>query len=133
MHHPMCASLSDIFQAQSPANVPTDLYGTEIFPTRIRGVCYASNMVFHWFFQFAVVRVTPNLLQALHIWGAFVFWACVCFAGFWLLAVMAPETKKVPMERMEELFEGRWYAGWKARADPRDAEFSEEMVARTAH
>uniref|UniRef100_L2FI89 MFS quinate transporter n=1 Tax=Colletotrichum fructicola (strain Nara gc5) TaxID=1213859 RepID=L2FI89_COLFN len=26
------------------------LYGTEIYPTRIRSVCYATNMALHWFF-----------------------------------------------------------------------------------
>jgi sugar transport protein len=57
------------------------LYGTEIYPTRIRSVCYASNMALHWFFQFAVVRVTPNMFVSLNIWGAYVFWAMVCFMG----------------------------------------------------
>ena len=25
--------------------------------------------------------------------------------------------KQVPMERMDELFAGKWYTGWKARVD----------------
>lgn len=91
------------------------LYATEIFNTRIRGVCYAINMAVHWFFQFAVVRVTPNILVAFHVWGAFVFWACVCAAGLVVLGLMAPETKGIPMEMMEELFKGPWYSGWKAK------------------
>ena len=49
------------------------LYGTEIYPTRIRGVCYAINMALHWFFQFAVVRVTPNMFVSLDIYGAYIF------------------------------------------------------------
>ncbi|RFU29531.1 hypothetical protein B7463_g6805, partial [Scytalidium lignicola] len=93
------------------------LYGTEIFPTRIRSVCYATNMALHWFFQFAVVRVTPNMLVSLHIYGAFVFWAVICAVGFVLLGLWAPETKNVPMERMEELFSGPWYSLWKAKVD----------------
>lgn len=93
------------------------LYGTEIYPTRIRSVCYATNMMLHWFFQFAVVLVTPSMFVALNIWGAYVFWACICAGGLALLWLMAPETKGVPMERMEELFSGPWYDGWKARVD----------------
>ncbi|KND91007.1 Quinate permease [Tolypocladium ophioglossoides CBS 100239] len=93
------------------------LYGTEILPTRVRSVCYAANMMVHWFFQFAVVRVTPTMFQALDVWGAYVFWACICAVGLVVLGVWAPETKAVPLERMEELFSGPWYMGWRARVD----------------
>lgn len=93
------------------------LYGTEIYPTRIRSVCYATNMALHWFFQFAVVRVTPNMFVSLDIYGAYIFWAVVCAIGLILLGMMAPETKGVPMERMEELFAGRWWMGWNAKVD----------------
>ncbi len=96
------------------------LYGTEIYPTRIRSVCYATNMALHWFFQFAVVRVTPNMFVSLNVWGAYVFWAMVCFVGFVVLGVWAPETKGVPMERMEELFAGRWWMGWNAKLATRE-------------
>lgn len=93
------------------------LYGTEIFPTRIRNVCYAFNMALHWFFQFAVVRVTPNMFVSLHIYGTYTFYAVFSFAGLVVLGLWAPETKGVPMERMEELFSGHWWLGWKARAE----------------
>lgn len=95
------------------------LYGTEILPTRVRSVCYATNMTVHWFFQFAVVRATPPMFDKLHIWGAYVFWACICFIGLVVLGLWAPETKGVPMERMDELFAGPWYMGWKAKLSPR--------------
>ncbi|KAL9480515.1 hypothetical protein ACSS6W_005301 [Trichoderma asperelloides] len=105
------------------------LYGTEILPTRIRSVCYATNMTVHWFFQFAVVRSTPPMLDRLDIWGAYVFWACICFTGLVLLGLWAPETKGVPMERMDELFAGPWYMGWKAKLGPqREAE--DEILGR---
>lgn len=72
------------------------LYGTEILPTRVRGVrgvCYAANMTLHWLMQWAVVCVTPTLLNRLHVWGAFAFWASVCAVGLVLLGLWAPETK----------------------------------------
>jgi hypothetical protein len=34
-----------------------------------------------------------------------------------LLAVIAPETKNILIEKMEELFGGRWWMGWNARVD----------------
>lgn len=89
------------------------IYGTELFPTRVRGFCYAVTMFTHWMMQFAVVRVTPVMLAALDKWGAFAFWAVVCAVGILVLGLWAPETKGVPMERMGELFERNWWkCGW---------------------
>ncbi|OQE23436.1 hypothetical protein PENFLA_c011G03179 [Penicillium flavigenum] len=94
------------------------LYGTEIFPTRIRNVSYAISMALHWFFQFAVVRVTPNMFVSLDVWGAYLFWALICFSGLVILGIWMPETKGVPIERMGDLFDGPWYLRW--RAKPRE-------------
>ena len=91
------------------------LYGTEIFPTRIRNISYAMSMSLHWFFQFAVVRVTPNMFVSLHVWGAYLFWAIICFCGLVVLGVWMPETKGVPIERMGDLFESPWYLRWCAK------------------
>ncbi|KAJ5919471.1 hypothetical protein N7454_009306 [Penicillium verhagenii] len=97
------------------------LYGAEIFPTRIRNVCYGISMGLHWFFQFAVVRVTPNMF-ALDVWGAYLFWALICFFGLVILGFWMPETKGVSMEQMDELFAGPWYMRWNARA--KDVDYS---------
>lgn len=78
-------------------------------------------MALHWFFQFAVVRVTPNMFVSLDVWGAYVFWALICGIGIVVLGLWAPETKGVPMERMGELFTGHWWMGWRAKLG--DAEF----------
>ncbi|KAL4788577.1 general substrate transporter [Aspergillus varians] len=96
------------------------LYGTEIFPTCIRNVSYAMSMSLHWFFQFAVVRVTPNMFVSLHDWGAYLFWAVVCFVGLIVLGVWMPETKGVDMEQMGELFDGPWYLRWCAKVKPKE-------------
>lgn len=90
------------------------LYGTEIFPTRIRNVSYAISMGLHWFFQFAVVRVTPNMFASLNVWGAYLFWAIICTLGLIILGIWMPETAQVPIERMDELFAGPWYLRWRA-------------------
>ncbi|KAJ5767406.1 uncharacterized protein N7511_005022 [Penicillium nucicola] len=94
------------------------LYGTEIFPTRIRNLSYASSMALHWVFQFAVVRVTGQMFVSLDVWGAYLFWALICFFGIIILGIWMPETKGVPIERMGDLFDGPWYCRW--RAKPRE-------------
>jgi sugar porter (SP) family MFS transporter len=96
------------------------IYGAEIFPTKARGFAYATTMCLHWFFQFAVVRVTPVMLAALDKWGAYVFWTMVCFVGIIVLGLWAPETKGVPLERMHELFDRPWYQGWRSKLGPQD-------------
>lgn len=89
------------------------IYGTELFPTRVRSFAYSLTMGLHWFFQFAVVRVTPVMLVRLDKWGAYVFWAGVCAVGLCVLGCWAPETRGVEVERMGELFEGAWWrCGW---------------------
>ena len=106
------------------------IYATEIYPTRIRSVCYATNMSLHWFFQFAVVRVTPNMFVAFDIYGAYIFWAMICFIGAVILGIWAPETKGVPLEKMDELFTGPWYMGWRKKVDmrtPDDMEATKDL------
>lgn len=98
------------------------LYGTEIFPTRIRNVSYAISMGVHWFFQFAVIRVTPNMFVSLNVWGAYLFWAIICTLGLIILGIWMPETAQVPIERMDELFDGPWYLRWRVKLKDLDGE-----------
>lgn len=97
------------------------IYVAEIFPTKVRSFGYATTMGLHWFWQFAVVRVTPVMLAALNKWGAYTFWASICAIGIVVLGLWAPETKGVDLERMHELFEQPWYKCGRAKLLPRDA------------
>jgi hypothetical protein len=107
------------------------LYGTEIFPTRIRNVSYAISMALHWFFQFAVVRVTGDMFVSLDVWGAYLFWALICFLGIIILGIWMPETKGVPIERMGDLFKGPWYLRWRARPRERVVASSSSTATET--
>lgn len=91
------------------------IYGSEIFPTRVRNVAYSTTMGLHWFLQFAVVRAIPPMFVGLDNWGVYVFFAMICFIGLIILGIWAPETKGVPMEHMESLFAGPWWKGWRAK------------------
>ncbi|KAF7713705.1 MFS-type Sugar/inositol transporter [Penicillium ucsense] len=97
------------------------LYGTEIFPTSIRNVAYAGSMGLHWAFQFAVVRVTPNMFESLQVWGAYLFFAMICTLGLIILGIWMPETAQVPIELVGGLFDGPWYLRWRARPKYWDA------------
>lgn len=105
------------------------VYGTEIFPTRIRNISYAISMSLHWFFQFAVVRVTPNMFVSLNVWGAYLFWAIICTCGLVILGIWMPETKGVPIERMGDLFDSPWYL--RCRAKARSLEYESEDAGIT--
>ena len=95
------------------------IYANEIYPTRHRAFCYSVNMAVHWLCQFGLVRALPNMFVTLDVYGAYVFFACVCGVGLLILGLWAPETRNIPMERMEELFKphGNWFTGWKAKVD----------------
>ena len=55
------------------------LIGSEIFPTKIRSFNMSVSMGFHWAFYFGCSRAMPSLLAASQKWGAFLFFACICF------------------------------------------------------
>ncbi|RYP64190.1 hypothetical protein DL771_008881 [Monosporascus sp. 5C6A] len=52
-----------------------------------------------------------------HADGACLFWTLVRALGMLVLGLWSPETKDVPMERMEELFGGPWWENWRVRVD----------------
>jgi MFS family permease len=95
------------------------MYTNEIYSTRHRGLCYSANMAVHWLSQFDLVRALPNMLVTLDVYGAYIFFCCVCGVGLLLLGFWVPETRKVPMERMEEFFKpnGNRWTSWKAKLD----------------
>lgn len=85
----------------------------------------------HWFFQFAVVRVTPNMFISLDIWGAYVFWAAICAGSFLLLGLWAPEIKGAPMAQIDELFNGRVWTLWRTKVNPVAGYQGEQVLLRS--
>ena len=64
------------------------------------------------------------MFDSLDVWGAYCFWAAMCFCGLVILGVWMPETKGIPIERMGELFDGPWYLRWRATVGPADSKVS---------
>lgn len=89
------------------------VFGAELWPNSIRSFGSALSQAFHWLFFFAVLRATPSILSSMHQWGAFIFFAGWCFLSLLYVYFGVPETSGLPIEQLDELFEGPW---WKAYA-----------------
>ncbi|WP_328592427.1 sugar porter family MFS transporter [Martelella alba] len=78
------------------------LYMAELFPLRLRPRGMALASVSNWFFNFIVALLFPVLLNEVGIVGTFaIFTACCVFGIFYAIAV-APETKGVTLEELEQ-------------------------------
>ena len=91
------------------------IIAVEVFPTRIRAMGFGISMVLRWWLGFAMKWTIIPQLNATSPWGIHVFWVFVNLFGLIVLFFWLPETKRVPLERMSELFEGRWWQGRKAK------------------
>ncbi|RKP07358.1 general substrate transporter [Thamnocephalis sphaerospora] len=82
------------------------IYATEILPQRLRAKALSISIGIYWLVRTMVVQVAPLLLSLLG-WRVFSIFSGICFAiavglYFWL-----PETKGVPLEKMDEVFRDR--------------------------
>ncbi|KAJ5107936.1 hypothetical protein N7456_004611 [Penicillium angulare] len=85
------------------------LIGSEIFPTKIRSFNMSISMGFHWAFYFGCSRAMPSLLAASQKWGAFLFFACICFISLIYVFFAMPDTTGRSLEALDSLFHRPWY------------------------
>jgi sugar porter (SP) family MFS transporter len=85
------------------------LVSAEVFPIRIRSLNVSILMAFHWAFYFGCSRAMPSLLAATHRFGAFAFFASICFCSLIYVFFALPETAGRSLESMDRLFERPWY------------------------
>jgi MFS transporter, SP family, galactose:H+ symporter len=71
---------------------------SEIFPLRIRG--QAASMA-NWLSNFLVSLTFLSLLKGLGDVWTFLLYAALSLAGLWFCFFFIPETKGVPLERIE--------------------------------
>jgi len=79
------------------------VYCAEIFPTRYRARALGVTTVANWVGNFIIAQFTPMLLDAIQFSTFFVF-GFFCFLGV-LISAYIPETKGVPLENIQELFD----------------------------
>ncbi|KAI1360228.1 putative sugar transporter [Xylaria arbuscula] len=89
------------------------VFVSELWPNHIRSFGAALTQFFHWWFFFGVNKGIPSLLEQTNNWGAFIFFAAWCFLALIYTFCVVPETAGVPLEKLDELFEGPWWNTWK--------------------
>ncbi|KAI5683912.1 hypothetical protein M9H77_05140 [Catharanthus roseus] len=77
---------------------------SEIFPTRVRGLCIAICALVFWFGDIIVTYSLPVMLNSIGLAGVFGIYAVVCFIAWWFVFLKVPETKGMPLEVITEFF-----------------------------
>jgi sugar porter (SP) family MFS transporter len=79
-------------------------YPPELFPLRQRGKAVALCTSANWAFNFALAYFVPPAFVNI-TWRTYVLFAVFCFAMFWHVFFMFPETANKPLEEVEEIFD----------------------------
>nr|XP_043608409.1 monosaccharide-sensing protein 2-like [Erigeron canadensis] len=77
---------------------------SEIFPTRVRGICIAICALTFWICDIIVTYSLPVLLTSVGLSGVFAFYAVVCIIAWVFVFLKVPETKGMPLEVITEFF-----------------------------
>ncbi|KAH7511004.1 hypothetical protein ACOSP7_011327 [Xanthoceras sorbifolium] len=77
---------------------------SEIFPTRVRGLCIAICALVYWISDIIVTYTLPVLLSAIGLAGIFGIYAIVCVISWIFVFLKVPETKGMPLEVITEFF-----------------------------
>ncbi|KAI8623186.1 quinate permease [Xylariaceae sp. FL1651] len=79
---------------------------SEIFDQNTRSLGQASAAASNWFWNFLISRFTPQLFIALR-YGVYFFFASLMILSIFFVFFLIPETKGIPLEAMDRLFEVR--------------------------
>ncbi|WOG99847.1 hypothetical protein DCAR_0519203 [Daucus carota subsp. sativus] len=77
---------------------------SEIFPTRVRGLCIAICALVYWICDIIVTYTLPVMLTSIGLAGVFGIYAIVCVISWIFVYVKVPETKGMPLEVITEFF-----------------------------
>ncbi|KAJ7302984.1 general substrate transporter [Mycena albidolilacea] len=77
--------------------------GAEMFPQHVRTFTQACQAASNWFWGFIITRFTPQMFTSMG-YGVYIFFATLMVVSVPFIYFILPETKQVPLERMEELF-----------------------------
>ncbi|KAF5958139.1 hypothetical protein HYC85_005364 [Camellia sinensis] len=77
---------------------------SEIFPTRVRGLCIAICALTFWFGDIVVTYTLPMMLTSIGLGGVFGIYAIVCAVAWVFVYLKVPETKGMPLEVITEFF-----------------------------
>lgn len=77
---------------------------SEIFPTRVRGLCIAICALVFWICDVIVTYTLPVMLSSIGLAGVFGIYAVVCVVSWVFVFLRVPETKGMPLEVISEFF-----------------------------
>ncbi|KAG8369300.1 hypothetical protein BUALT_Bualt15G0137000 [Buddleja alternifolia] len=77
---------------------------SEIFPTRVRGICIAICALVFWICDVIVTYTLPIMLSSIGLAGVFGIYAVVCVISWFFIFLRVPETKGMPLEVITEFF-----------------------------
>ncbi|KAL2522066.1 Monosaccharide-sensing protein 2 [Forsythia ovata] len=77
---------------------------SEIFPTRVRGICIAICALGFWISDVIVTFTLPVMLSSIGLAGVFGIYAVVCVIAWIFIFLRVPETKGMPLEVIAEFF-----------------------------
>jgi hypothetical protein len=83
----------------TPWVINSEIYSQQ---TRSLGQAFAASS--NWFFNFIISRFTPQMFLAMG-YGVYMLFACLMLLSIPYVFFLIPETKGVPLEKMDELFE----------------------------
>ncbi|GAA5915717.1 hypothetical protein JCM6882_004124 [Rhodosporidiobolus microsporus] len=87
---------------------------SEVFPGSLRQVtqCFAATS--NWLWNFAIARATPEMFRTMGAggFGVYIFFASMTTMSIPYLVFLLPETKHIPLEEMDRLWQHRNV--WKA-------------------
>ncbi|KAL0069337.1 hypothetical protein AAF712_003702 [Marasmius tenuissimus] len=102
----------------------------EMFPQHVRTFTQACAAASNWLFAFLIARFTPQMFTAMG-YGVYVFFASLMILSIVFVFLFIPETKQIPLERMEELF-APGVKAWRAHAQVVQSMRDGEPLQRTS-
>lgn len=84
---------------------------SEMFDQNTRSLGQANAAANNWFWNFIIARFTVQMFNAWG-WGVYIFFASLMVLSIFFVFFCIPETKGVPLEAMDKLFETKPI--WKA-------------------
>ncbi|KAE9392925.1 quinate permease [Gymnopus androsaceus JB14] len=79
------------------------VFTAEVFPQHTRTFTQACMAASNWLYSFLIARFTPQMFSAMG-YGVYLFFASLMVLSIVFVFLFVPETKQVPLERMEEIF-----------------------------
>lgn len=82
------------------------IINSEMFDQNVRTLAQAFAAANNWLWNFLVARFTPQMFNTMG-YGVFFFFAALMICSFPFVYFLVPETKGVPLEKMDGLFDRR--------------------------